>query len=402
MIAKAATISHGGNAVRYSVNKDKAEIVKVNFLPDDISAEAMYQRMVLKQKEFASTINKGRPLKRDVIRMEISPTKEESTGWTLGDWVRLADEYIQAFDAIDLSKRTKRASAKSTNVRNSQYVVALHHDAKSGIPHLHIDVNRVDMDGKVNDDHLIAERAMSAAHIINERRGWGQPEELYERRRQEITDTCMEVLRSLSEFSWEGFAAGLKERGYGIYIKEDDKGNVRGYSVLMGNSSYKSSKLGKGRHLMPSKIETTWARLHGARKSPTTPKIESEKRTANVSNENKQPNRPTPVIRKYDISTDEYHYYHVAIPEEANEIIRRECAVPEDNPFATIENVQKTALLLFAEYLDAATSMAASGGGGSSDTGSWGKDKDEDELEWARRCARMANRLCKRRRGLHR
>ena len=59
MIAKAATISHGGNAVRYSVNKDKAEIVKVNFLPDDISAEAMYQRMVLKQKEYASTINKG-------------------------------------------------------------------------------------------------------------------------------------------------------------------------------------------------------------------------------------------------------------------------------------------------------------------------------------------------------
>ena len=50
MIAKAATISHGGNAVRYSVNKDKAEIVKVNFLPDDISAEAMFQRMVLKQK----------------------------------------------------------------------------------------------------------------------------------------------------------------------------------------------------------------------------------------------------------------------------------------------------------------------------------------------------------------
>ena len=46
MIAKAATISHGGNAVRYSVNKDKAEIVKVNFLPDDISAEAMYQRKI--------------------------------------------------------------------------------------------------------------------------------------------------------------------------------------------------------------------------------------------------------------------------------------------------------------------------------------------------------------------
>lgn len=112
MIAKAATISHGGNAVRYSVNKDKAEIVKVNFLPDDISAEAMYQRMVLKQKEFASTINKGRPLKRNVIRMEISPTKEESAGWTLDDWVRLANEYIQIFDSIDLSKKAKTCQCK--------------------------------------------------------------------------------------------------------------------------------------------------------------------------------------------------------------------------------------------------------------------------------------------------
>lgn len=94
MIAKATTISHGGNAVRYSVNKDKAEIVKVNFLPDDISAEAMYQRMVLKQKEFANTINKGRPLKRNVIRMEISPTKEESSGWTIGsDWQTSTSKY---------------------------------------------------------------------------------------------------------------------------------------------------------------------------------------------------------------------------------------------------------------------------------------------------------------------
>ena len=267
MIAKAATISHGGNAVRYSVNKDKAELVKVNFLPEDISAEAMYQRMVLKQKEFASTINKGRPLKRNVIRMEISPTKEESAGWTLEDWARLANEYIQVFDSIDLSKKAKRASAKSTNVRNSQYVVALHHDAKSGILHLHIDVNRVDMDGKVNDDHLIAERAMSAAYIINERRGWEQPKDIYERRRLEIADTCMNVLRSLPKFSWAGYAAGLKEYGYGIHIQEDNNGNVRGYSVLSGNSVYKSSILGKGRHLMPSKIKDTWARLHGEQKT---------------------------------------------------------------------------------------------------------------------------------------
>ena len=320
----------------------------------------------------------------------------------LDDWVRLANEYIQVFDSIDLSKKAKRASAKSTNIKNSQYVVALHHDAKSGIPHLHIDVNRVDMDGKVNDDHLIAERAMSAAYIINERRGWVQPEDIYERRRQEIADTCMDVLRSLPNFSWSGYEGGLKAHGYGIHLQEDDKGNVRGYSVLSGNSSYKSSILGKGRHLMPSKIEETWARLHGERKSLVIPNAEQKIRPATVSTEMPQTNRPVPIIKHYDISTDEYHHYHVAIPEDADEIIRKECSVPDDNPFVTVEDVQKTALLLFAEYLDGATSMAASSGGGGSDMSGWGKDKDEDEHEWARRCAQIAKRLCKRRRGLHR
>ena len=46
MIAKAATISHGSNAIRYSVNKDRADIVKTNLLPDDISPEAMFKRMI--------------------------------------------------------------------------------------------------------------------------------------------------------------------------------------------------------------------------------------------------------------------------------------------------------------------------------------------------------------------
>ena len=36
MIAKASTIPHGANAIRYSVNKDRADIVKANLLPDDI------------------------------------------------------------------------------------------------------------------------------------------------------------------------------------------------------------------------------------------------------------------------------------------------------------------------------------------------------------------------------
>lgn len=397
MIAKASTISHGANAIRYSVNKEKADIVKANLLPDNISPEAMYGRMMLVQRKFAENINKGRPLGRNVIRIEISPSEEESRGWTMNDWASLSNEFIRVFDSIDLSGKTKRASSKQTNLKGSQYIAALHRDSKSGILHLHIDANRVDMEGRINDSHKIGERAVMAANIINERRGWMQSEEIGIRHRQEISVCCMEILRKMDKFSWKQYEAELTKRGYKVHLQEKESGGVYGYSIKRGNSIYKSSVLGIGRSLTPSKIEATWAKLHPQeRKSEPTKPISQQTRTADITPISQ------PVIKHYNIATDEYHSYHVEIPEAADNIIRQNCSLEEAHPLAKLEEIQHTALLLFAGYLDAATSMATSSGGGGSDTGGWGRDKDEDELEWARRCARMANSMCKRRRGLHR
>ena len=396
MIAKASTISHGANAIRYSVNKEKADIVKANLLPDNISPEAMYGRMMLIQRKFAENINKGRPLGRNVIRIEISPSEEESRGWTMNDWASLSNEFIRVFDSIDLSGKTKRASSKQTNLKGSQYIAALHRDSKSGILHLHIDANRVDMEGRINDSHKIGERAVMAANIINERRGWMQSEEIGIRHRQEISVCCMEILRKMDKFSWKQYEAELTKRGYKVHLQEKESGGVYGYSIKRGNSIYKSSMLGIGRSLTPSKIEATWAKLHPQeRKSEPTKPISQQTRTADITPISQ------PVIKHYNIATDEYHSYHVEIPEAADNIIRQNCSLEEAHPLAKLEEIQHTALLLFAGYLDAATSMATSSGGGS-DTGGWGRDKDEDELEWARRCARMANSMCKRRKGLHR
>ena len=396
MIAKASTISHGANAIRYSVNKEKADIVKANLLPDNISPEAMYGRMMLVQRKFAENINKGRPLGRNVIRIEISPSEEESRGWTMNDWASLSNEFIRVFDSIDLSGKTKRASSKQTNLKGSQYIAALHRDSKSGILHLHIDANRVDMEGRINDSHKIGERAVMAANIINERRVWMQSEEIGIRHRQEISVCCMEILRKMDKFSWKQYEAELTKRGYKVHLQEKESGGVYGYSIKRGNSIYKSSVLGIGRSLTPSKIEATWAKLHPQeRKSEPTKPISQQTRTADITHISQ------PVIKHYNIATDEYHSYHVEIPEAADNIIRQNCSLEEAHPLAKLEEIQHTALLLFAGYLDAATSMATSSGGGS-DTGGWGRDKDEDELEWARRCARMANSMCKRRKGLHR
>jgi hypothetical protein len=57
-------------------------------------------------------------------------------------------------------------------------------------------------------------------------------------------------------------------------------------------------------------------------------------------------------------------------------------------------NIFRTAFLLFAGYVDAATSFAQKcGGGGSAPDQNWGRDKNEDDILWARRCFRKAREM---------
>ena len=53
------------------------------------------------------------------------------------------------------------------------------------------------------------------------------------------------------------------------------------------------------------------------------------------------------------------------------------------NSDATHEDVMKVAMLLFLNYVDAATKMSETFGGGGGSVSGWGKKDDEDELECA-------------------
>lgn len=96
----------------------------------------------------------------------------------------------------------------------------------------------------------------------------------------------------------------------------------------------------------------------------------------------------------------------VWIPNSVKDVFTNEVLVPEDNDIATTENVAHVAMLLFAGYIDAATSMSKScGGGGSAPSSGWGKKDDEDDWKFAHRCAQMAHSMCKpkpRSRSFHR
>lgn len=388
MIAQGEAIAHGAAAIDYSMGKDKAQIVKINDLPENIEPLAMWSRMMQLQHYFMKDKGNRKPIERKALRFEISPTIEESKGWTMQDWLRLAEEFIAVLDSIDYRPKNKDVKLKNTNIKNSQYVVSLHFDSKSGIPHLHIVANRIDNMGNTNDAHYIGERAAHAANILNEKYGWVQSMQRREENIRQISDDCLAALKEMPHFDWNTYCRMLRNKGYDIQLKEDSIGKVCGYTIRKGNSIYKSSLLGNSRNLMPSKIEETWRKLHQSSRAEQDSMMTSRTESTNVSSTEKT---NSSMVYHYSILADK-QMYEVNIPNHIQDVFANEFATSDD---LNASNLAKVAALLFAEYIDAATSIASSGGGGGSPGTGWGKDKDEDERNWALRCARMAKWLCK-------
>lgn len=400
MVATARPIEHGQAMTNYATKDFRADIVKVNLLTEDLPPMGMWDEMVLHLNRFKQKFAR-KPIDKTSIRIEVSPSMNESDGWTLDDWQRFTIEFVNELDQVTKTPDGKHKNLVKTNIKNSQYFAALHYDAKSGIPHLHLVVNRIDKDGNINDCHFIGERAVAAAQAINLRHGWKDPMVIREEHLQQITNDCYDILRQMSAFSWLDYKTQLERCGYKVKLQRDKENVVRGYSIKMGNSSYKSSELGRGRKLMPSQIEHTWGKLHPVQKPVAVQVQKTADSKKLIADSLPMPRTSSPQTKPTEPSTDYKQVFlidseqkQLSISDRIYKVLDGNIVVPE-NSDATHEDILKVAMLLFLNYVDAATAMSEScGGGGGIGTG-WGKDKDEDELEWARRCVMKANWLCK-------
>lgn len=252
------------------------------------------------------------------------------------------------------------------------------------------------------NDSFIGDSAVRATHAINIERGWELPEDIHEAHEKEITEACYDILRGMAKYDWDSYKYALESRGYNVHEQRDKHGVLHGYTILRGNSRFKSSTLGKSRNLTAPKLEATWKKFHPV--APSVVKSSStvgtsqttERRSIVERNSERQSvvqTKPevSPIFRK-TLLVDDKHY-SIAMPLEAYTAMKDAIEVPDESvPF---ENVLNVAFLLFMNYVDAATTVSESCGGGGSTPSNWGKDKEEDEREWARRCAQLANWLCK-------
>ncbi len=417
MIMLAKVVPYGGNAIRYALEKEKAKLVKVNHMPEGIEPTAIWYMMKHHCQLYQQDRTVGRSLERLMVQFVISPSEEEAANFTMNDWANIHFESLETLDSVGLIPKGMEKEVK-TNFRNSMSVSGLHSDSKSGTLHLHLDCCRVDLDGNTNDVHDIHKRAMMAAEIINMRHGWKQPKEIRDMRKEEIADFCEYTLQNMQEFDVGFYFKMLRMKGYEVTPRYDKSKNLVGYTIGKNASVFKASEI--GRRFMASQLEATWKKLHpkptqvkmrpsALTITPISRPVRPTFQTTASTQPKVQPRvqaKPMPSFTIFNIDTH-IGSKAVEIPNSVKDIFLNEAQVTDGNDTATVENVAHTAMLLFAGYIDAATSMSEScgGGGGSSPESDWGKRDDEDERAFARRCLLMAHSMYKPKtvkRGFHR
>ncbi len=391
MVAKATSISHGINCIRYisgeSRNKENPELiyrVKDNLLPCELDAQGIWDLM-----------KAGAPMKKSVIRMEICPGRAHTENFTMQDWQKLWDDFVREFDKIELEDENGKVYSHKTDIANSIYTVWLHYESDSGIPHLHAAVCRKDSDGKTNNDHNIHIRAQEAAQAVAIRRGWLTAAEIHRINADKVADDLMDILRAMPSWSWEDYAARIRAKGYTIMIRPGKKG-VYGYSIGKGKARFKASELGTGRKLTASRIENTWNRLHSqsAAKAKQPVKNAGTKMDAPVvSKPVVSPDKQVLDYTSWQEGTSRYELTHGGITSQfyiPNDVMQ---IFDDEFDYREIVNWQELtdmAVALFVGLTALDTVSTGSGGGGSSNDDNWRDRKDEEEIERARRCARAA------------
>ncbi len=409
MISKVSAVSNGINTLRYidgesekKKHPEKIYHICNQFLSSDMDAMGMWTMMNFRTMDHPE-------MKKNVLNIKISPAKSNTDYFAQADWQQLWKDFVEEFDKQEFRDKNGKVYSGRTNLAGSMATVWLHRDSKSGIPHLHAVVCRVDEQGHTNNDHKIDVRARRAAEAVAIKYGWLTAREVRDRNMDRAAADCMEALKSMSYWSWTEYVIALQAKGYRVKLTLDGDNVVRNYTLHRGKAKYKASDLGRGRKLTARNIEATWNLLHpreerrGNSVSPVTQKNDF-KPTPSIPT-----NRQRMVVNEYKEWKPDYQKVNIDYGGEPHtRYIPREVAKEFDDQFdyRIVLNWQALTNLAMAYFvmLTIPDVMPGSGGGGSTSSEGWGRKPDDDDMKWARRCAKAAMMTLGRipRRGLHR
>lgn len=144
MIAKAKSISHGGQGIDYALKKEGAEIIDKRFVIGDNGTEIKNEFKIFQDLNTRTTNND--------ISFVISPEPKDGRKLTNEDFREIGENFL-----------------KKMKLDQNQAIIVKHKDREH--THLHLFVNRIDTNGKAYKDSFISKESQTMADKIAQEKG---------------------------------------------------------------------------------------------------------------------------------------------------------------------------------------------------------------------------------------
>jgi hypothetical protein len=176
-----------------------------------------------------------------------SPVKHVSLAFSPQDTVRFPNDEKGNALMVEIAKKWM----EQMGIRNTQYIIARHHDTEH--PHCHIVFNRIDNDGNlISDSNERIRNAKVCRALTKEYKLYFAPKNSKARnksrlrphqlRKYNLRSSTLDALAASR--SWHDFFRMLKEKGIDVrFNRAENSDNIRGISFCMDEFSIAGSKL---------------------------------------------------------------------------------------------------------------------------------------------------------------
>ena len=176
-----------------------------------------------------------------------SPVKHVSLAFSPQDTIRFPNDEKGNALMVEIAKKWM----EQMGIRNTQYIIARHHDTEH--PHCHIVFNRIDNDGNlISDSNERIRNAKVCRALTKEYKLYFAPKNSkarnksrlrpYQLHKYNLRSSTLDALAA--SCSWHDFFRMLKEKGIDVrFNRAENSDNIRGISFCMDEFSIAGSKL---------------------------------------------------------------------------------------------------------------------------------------------------------------
>jgi len=219
MIGKAKSISHVSNAINYAKNKKGAIEISRHNVAGETGREIA--------KEFRVFQNLNARCEKNSFSIVLSPTIPDGGKLSNRDFAQLANDFLSRI-----------------NLKENQYITFLHSDKNH--KHLHIFVNRIDLNGKAYKDNYISKKAQRIAESIAKEWKFTTAKEIQQQKENRLSRQIIDAHRNVLPQNPKNileYAQQIKLFGIQMQFKKASNGKVIGIKFQVGEESIKASSV---------------------------------------------------------------------------------------------------------------------------------------------------------------